>query len=134
MKAKIFEGTHTRVEDQINKWLGENNLTEISLSIAASGGMSMVALALYREASSGDRTEKGKAGLGAPRCTCGAPMIKRHRHSDGEPFWGCSQYPACRNLLPYDRAEAPGEQGEVLDQRRVEDGIADLDRGDDIPF
>ena len=27
---------------------------------------------------------------------CGAPMVRRRRRSDGAPFYGCSQYPACK--------------------------------------
>jgi hypothetical protein len=34
-----------------------------------------------------------------PVCpTCGATMVARRRHSDGEPFWGCSRFPQCRGI------------------------------------
>jgi ssDNA-binding Zn-finger/Zn-ribbon topoisomerase 1 len=26
---------------------------------------------------------------------CGSEMVKRIRRSDGHPFWGCPNYPAC---------------------------------------
>lgn len=42
---------------------------------------------------------------GAPVCPkCGSPMILRTTKkgdSAGNRFWGCSQYPACRSMLPY---------------------------------
>jgi hypothetical protein len=30
---------------------------------------------------------------------CGAAMALRHRRSDDEPFWGCSRFPDCRQIL-----------------------------------
>ena len=30
---------------------------------------------------------------------CGKPMIKRERRSDGHPFWGCSGFPKCRQIV-----------------------------------
>ncbi|MBW6473590.1 MAG: topoisomerase DNA-binding C4 zinc finger domain-containing protein, partial [Anaerolineaceae bacterium] len=39
-----------------------------------------------------------------PRCTkCGAEMVMRSAKSgpnQGKRFWGCSNYPKCRNILP----------------------------------
>ena len=35
----------------------------------------------------------------APVCPkCGAPMVIRTRKSDGNPFWGCARFPACRGI------------------------------------
>lgn len=40
----------------------------------------------------------------APACPrCGRPMtrrIARHGQNSGQPFWGCSDYPRCRGILP----------------------------------
>jgi hypothetical protein len=40
---------------------------------------------------------------------CGAPMVVRHRHSDGAPFWGCTRFPECRSILKmaYTASNAP---------------------------
>jgi hypothetical protein len=32
-------------------------------------------------------------------CDCGGTLVLRHRRSDGQPFWGCSRFPACRQTL-----------------------------------
>ena len=32
----------------------------------------------------------------APACACGEPMVRRTRRRDGQAFYGCSAYPACR--------------------------------------
>jgi len=38
--------------------------------------------------------------VAAPLCPkCGTPMAKRHRKSDGNPFWGCSRFPNCRGIV-----------------------------------
>jgi four helix bundle suffix protein len=37
-----------------------------------------------------------------PTCDlCGAPMRKNHRKKDNSPFWGCTNYPACKGTTPY---------------------------------
>jgi DNA helicase II / ATP-dependent DNA helicase PcrA len=37
----------------------------------------------------------------SPLCPkCNSSMIKRHRKSDGNAFWGCSTFPRCRGLVP----------------------------------
>ena len=39
------------------------------------------------------------ASNGAKLCKeCGKEMIKRKRKSDGEPFWGCSDFPNCKHI------------------------------------
>ncbi len=41
----------------------------------------------------------------APTCPmCGAHTTKKHRKSDGKPFWGCSQYSeaGCKGVVDYD--------------------------------
>lgn len=30
---------------------------------------------------------------------CGGKMLRRHRNIDGHPFYGCSNYPKCRNTI-----------------------------------
>lgn len=45
----------------------------------------------------------------SPACPeCGAPMIKRFRHDDQLPFWGCTTYPACHGNRRYMVGFAPG--------------------------
>lgn len=29
---------------------------------------------------------------------CGAPMLRRKRHVDDHPFWGCSRFPKCKRV------------------------------------
>jgi len=42
----------------------------------------------------------------APACPqCGAPMRRRQTRKDNRPFWGCTQYPACRGVLAYEAGE-----------------------------
>ena len=37
-----------------------------------------------------------------PQCPqCGAPTRLRHTRKDNRPFWGCSEYPACRGIVNY---------------------------------
>lgn len=36
----------------------------------------------------------------APLCPqCGSVTRERRRGSDGQPFWGCSKFPACRGIV-----------------------------------
>jgi len=50
------------------------------------------------EARRAERTEgHAEAGEPAPTCVlCGSSMRRLHRKTDNNPFWGCSNYPACR--------------------------------------
>jgi hypothetical protein len=44
----------------------------------------------------------------APSCDrCGGQMVNRQRRTDGSPFYGCSNFPACRNTKPFDGARTP---------------------------
>ena len=44
-------------------------------------------------------------GESAPHCElCGSIMRQLHRKSDNGPFWGCSNYPGCRETRPYAKA------------------------------
>ncbi len=41
-----------------------------------------------------------------PSCPkCGGRMTLRERHSDGEQFWGCVNYPDCKGTEPLDYDE-----------------------------
>ena len=49
-----------------------------------------------------------------PGCpTCGTPMVRRNRKSDGAPFWGCPRFPQCRGIRPieprFEPTQAPQE-------------------------
>ena len=35
---------------------------------------------------------------------CGRPLVERTNHATGEPFLGCSQYPACKHSEPLPEA------------------------------
>ncbi len=43
----------------------------------------------------------GTAEITPPCPQCGAPMRQRKTRKDNRPFWGCTQYPACRGVLEY---------------------------------
>jgi hypothetical protein len=44
----------------------------------------------------------------APSCDrCGGQMVNRQRRRDGSPFYGCSNFPACRYTKPLDGARPP---------------------------
>lgn len=54
-----------------------------------------------------DESDKSDpSGIQAPRCpSCGRSMKKRVARQgprSGRPFWGCSAFPACRGVRPYD--------------------------------
>jgi len=34
-------------------------------------------------------------------CDCGGHAVKRHNKKDGSVFWGCSNFPKCKNTEPY---------------------------------
>lgn len=36
------------------------------------------------------------------RCNCGGRMLKRRNQKEGNYFYGCSNYPRCRNTLQYE--------------------------------
>ena len=38
-----------------------------------------------------------KVKKGPTTCDCGKALVLRHRKSDGHPFYGCSNYPNCKN-------------------------------------
>jgi Restriction endonuclease len=40
------------------------------------------------------------SGLSPGPCSCGGELIQRRRKSDGQPFWGCSRFPTCRQTRP----------------------------------
>jgi four helix bundle suffix protein len=60
----------------------------------------------FRERLSTVRSE-ARAGQGGapeegPECPkCGAPTRLRRTRKDNRPFWGCSEYPACRGIVEY---------------------------------
>src|SRR5215216_262664 len=42
-----------------------------------------------------------------PACPdCGSPMVSRRNRSTGEPFLGCTRFPACRGTLPPTKSDA----------------------------
>jgi ribosomal protein S27AE len=46
--------------------------------------------------------------IDSPKCPkCGQSMILRTRKSDGNKFWGCKLFPACKGTLNYTEGESP---------------------------
>lgn len=45
---------------------------------------------------------EGRTEEETPTCAaCGSPMRKNFRKRDNAPFWGCTNYPACREIRPF---------------------------------
>ncbi len=46
------------------------------------------------------RAEQDGTAEEGPKCPqCGAPTRMRHARKDNKPFWGCTEYPACRGIV-----------------------------------
>lgn len=63
-------------------------------------------LAMINQPSQGSRGPKQQkpipTGIVMPSCPkCSGQMIVRNRHSDGNRFFGCCGFPACRGTVPY---------------------------------
>lgn len=60
----------------------------------------------FKERMTKIRLEERKGQITAKTCpVCQAPMIKqiaRKGINAGKPFWGCSQYPACKAIVPFE--------------------------------
>lgn len=73
-------------------------LKSVGTDFAETGG--------FRERLSAVRTETRASHDDAPvppACPeCGAPMRLRKARQDNRAFWGCTQYPACRGVMPAD--------------------------------
>lgn len=41
------------------------------------------------------------------QCPCGARMVLRHARDTGRAFYGCSQYPTCKNTIGADKDGSP---------------------------
>ncbi len=64
----------------------------------------------FTENMTSERLEARKAqarDAGSPKCPiCGKPMLRRMQkkgHNQGREFWGCSDYPRCNGLLPFEK-------------------------------
>ena len=50
------------------------------------------------------RSRQGGGGQEGPPCPqCGSPTRLRRRRKDNKPFWGCTEYPACRGIVDYEK-------------------------------
>ena len=70
-------------------------------------------------------------------CTkCGNPMIVRSRKSDGKKFLGCSAYPNCNNIMPFEATTVANteivkkEEKKVFKPSPYQQAIFDWVRGD----
>ena len=58
------------------------------------------------------RSQSNDASEEGPACPqCGAPTRLRHARKDNRPFWGCSEYPACRGILNCDAPSSSNNRG-----------------------
>lgn len=55
--------------------------------------------------------------------TCGSPMVRRRRRSDGAEFWGCPRYPQCRGTRDLEAISAvrPHQPSALIDAVRWDD-------------
>jgi restriction system protein len=75
-------------------------IKSIGEEFAAKGGFRERLTTVRTEA----RVEKDGTPEDAPACPqCGAPMRQRKTRKDNRPFWGCTQYPACRGVIEYEK-------------------------------
>jgi len=48
-----------------------------------------------------DTKPVGREAIATPKCpVCGMTMVKRFKKADNSPFWGCSNYPDCKGVVP----------------------------------
>ena len=69
----------------------------------------------FRERLSAARSEARAQTEGVPEegpaCPkCGAPTRLRKTREGNRPFWGCTEYPACRGIVDYRKARADGDR------------------------
>jgi len=55
-----------------------------------------------RAGASQPTSSKEAKGAGQDCPSCGVSMLLRARREDGNPFWGCSSYPECKQTRPYE--------------------------------
>jgi four helix bundle suffix protein len=91
-------------------------IKSIGEEFAEKGGFRERLTAVRTEA----RAEKEGTPADAPACPqCGAPMRQRKTRKDNRPFWGCTQYPACRGVMDY------GKQTTAVDSNRQQSTAAE---------
>jgi len=153
MLVKLFSGNVQAVEDEINAWITvykptvvRENLSSLSIGICVA--------VWYQDTADTTSSSRAKVRVrGAekpgepPICECGSVMVKRRRHSDGHPFWGCTSFPNCKGLVPFDDYDEEAERESVASRSKsgevgYTDGQVEFggwsgdDEGgdDDIPF
>jgi len=144
MQVKIFSGGVKKVEEQFNEWVTSSRAKVQTLSTAMLSKTVITIAVLYAEAPPQQVRTRGSERPGeAPRCSkCGRDMVVRFRRADQVPFWGCSAYPDCRNIVPFDQEDMDATKGgkEMPTKVSSDDydgpvfGGGQYDDGDDIPF
>ena len=91
-------------------------IKSIGEEFAANGGFRERLTTVRSEA----RAEKDGAPADAPACPqCGALMRQRRTRKDNRPFWGCTQYPACRGVVEY------GKEATAVGSNRLQSTAAE---------
>jgi four helix bundle suffix protein len=65
-------------------------------------------LSTVRGAARADQNGPPQEGPVCPKC--GAPTRMRRRKKDNKPFWGCSEYPACRGVVDDEENRSQGDR------------------------
>jgi len=80
----------------------EKYIKSVGDEFAETGGFRERLSAVRSEA----RVQRDGVAAEAPSCPqCGAPMRWRKTRQDNRAFWGCTEYPTCRGVLPADTNE-----------------------------
>ncbi|MBW1673377.1 MAG: topoisomerase DNA-binding C4 zinc finger domain-containing protein [Deltaproteobacteria bacterium] len=151
MKCKVITSTIEGMEADISAWLQENSSVKVEVITQIVGRAIQLKLAgktneddarvtttiVYSEGLTvqmGTASDKPLPEVdGEPDCpNCFKPMVLRKRVRDGNPFWGCSDFPQCKGLYGFEEGNnninrdrvAPAPTG---NSEYTEDG-------DEIPF
>lgn len=120
MPVKLFHGELADIESEVNKWEKSKGceIVHIALAIGKRDQEEMFpegaedyydALVTWRERTSvvqaAEKPMQNAMGHGEypgeiPKCTlCSSQMTLRRKRIDGTPFFGCSKFPSCRNIV-----------------------------------
>ena len=99
MKVKVFNENDVHLEQMINEWLTIEKPTIEQMGSSYSGEYTTV-IFLYSDNIHAVKNITTKTGQECPRCF--TPMVKRFRHADDKPFWGCPHFPQCRGVIDVD--------------------------------
>ena len=95
-ESKQPSSSETEMKERAEAWLSRNKPNPVDYTEK------------YKKAASEQTEEANAETVSAPVCQrCGVPMVKRIAKKGeyaGREFWGCPNFPRCRNMIPIDKA------------------------------